>query len=120
MAHKGKSFFGPFLKNKVPMLLKRPPTFFLQEAHSFDSKTSTRPMYNVSCKGCFQRHQGQGVQKVALQDYPPVPYVPEEDPVQETVSLLKSDQSLKTIIRVDEELPLPIWHCRSARLFSCM
>ena len=58
--------------------------------------------------------------RFALQERPLVPYVLEKDLVQETVSLLKSDQSLKTIIRVDEELPLPIWHCRSARLFSCM
>ncbi len=63
-AHERKSFWEPFLKNKVPMLLKQPPTFFLQEAHTFDSKTSTRPTYDISCKGCSQRHQGQGVQKV--------------------------------------------------------
>jgi hypothetical protein len=59
MAHKQMSFFEPFLKNKAP-----PPTFFFQEAHSFNSKTSTMPTYNVSCKGCSQKHQGQGVQKV--------------------------------------------------------
>ncbi len=58
MAHKQKSFFKPFLKNKVPTLLKRPPTSFFQEAHNFYSKTSTRPTYNVSFKGCSQRHQG--------------------------------------------------------------
>jgi hypothetical protein len=34
--------------------------------------------------------------RFALQEHPPVPYVPEKDPVEETVSLLKSDQSLKT------------------------
>jgi hypothetical protein len=46
--------------------------------------------------------------RFALQERPPVPYVPEKDPVQETVSLLKSDQSLKTTIRVYAELHLPI------------
>ncbi len=46
------------------MLLKWPPTFFLQKAHSFDSKTSKKAYVWVSCKGCSQRHQGQGVQKV--------------------------------------------------------
>jgi hypothetical protein len=46
--------------------------------------------------------------RFALQECPPVPYVPEKDPVQETVSLLKSDQSLKTTIGVDAELCLPI------------
>jgi hypothetical protein len=29
--------------------------------------------------------------RFALQECPPVPYVPEKDPVQETVSTLKSD-----------------------------
>jgi hypothetical protein len=51
--------------------------------------------------------------RFTLQERPPVPYVPEKDPVQETVSLLKSDQSLKTTIRVDAELCLPIWHCQT-------
>ncbi len=55
--------------------------------------------------------------RFALQERPPVPYVPEKDPVQETVSLLKSDQSLKTTIRVDAELRLPIWHCGTCEVF---
>ncbi len=37
--------------------------------------------------------------------------MPEKDPIQETVSALKSDQSLKTTIREDAKLRLPIWHC---------
>ena len=49
--------------------------------------------------------------RFALPERPPVPYVPEKDPVHETVSLLKNDQSLKTTIGVDAELRLPIWHC---------
>jgi hypothetical protein len=48
--------------------------------------------------------------RFALQEHPLVPYMPEKDPVQETVSALKSDQSLKTTIGVDAELRLPIWH----------
>jgi hypothetical protein len=43
--------------------------------------------------------------------------VPEKDPVQETVSLLKSDQSLKTTIGVDAELCLPIYHCGTRKAF---
>ncbi len=46
-----------------------------------------------------------------LQERPPVPYVWEKDPVQEMVSLLRSDQTLKTTIGADAELRLPIWHC---------
>jgi hypothetical protein len=55
--------------------------------------------------------------RFALQECPPAPYVPEKDPVQETVSALKSDQSLKTTIGVDAELGLLIWHCRTCRAF---
>ncbi len=43
--------------------------------------------------------------------------MPEKDPVQESVSLLKSDQSLKTTIRADAELRLPIWHCGTRKAF---
>jgi hypothetical protein len=43
--------------------------------------------------------------------------VPEKNPVQETVSTLKSNQSLKTTIGVDAELHLPIWHCRMRKAF---
>jgi hypothetical protein len=52
-----------------------------------------------------------------LRERPPVPYVPEKDPIQETVSLLKSDQSLKTTIGADAELRLPIWHCVTHKAF---
>ncbi len=55
--------------------------------------------------------------RFALQECPPVPYIPEKDPVQEMVSLLKSDQSLKTTIRADAELRLPIWHCGTCKAF---
>ncbi len=36
--------------------------------------------------------------------------MPEKDPIQETDSALKSDQSLKTTIGEDAELCIPIWH----------
>jgi hypothetical protein len=55
--------------------------------------------------------------RFALREHPPVPYVPEKDPIQETVSTLKSDQSLKTTIREDAELRLPIWHCGTYEAF---
>jgi hypothetical protein len=55
--------------------------------------------------------------RFALQERPPVTYVPEKDPIQETVSSLKSDQSLKTTIGVDAELHLPIWHCGTRKAF---
>jgi hypothetical protein len=55
--------------------------------------------------------------RFALQECPPVPYVPNKDSVQERVSLLKSDQSLKTTIGADAELCLPIWHCGTCKAF---
>jgi hypothetical protein len=55
--------------------------------------------------------------RFALRERPPLPYVPEKDSVQETVSLLKSDQSLKTTIGADAELCLPIWHCGTCEAF---
>jgi hypothetical protein len=55
--------------------------------------------------------------RFALQERLPVPYVPEKDPVQETVFLLKSNQSRKTAIGADAELRLPIWHCGMCKAF---
>jgi hypothetical protein len=56
-------------------------------------------------------------ERFALQECPQVPYIPEKDSIQETVSLLKSDQSLKTTIGADGELCLPIWHCGTREAF---
>jgi hypothetical protein len=55
--------------------------------------------------------------RFALRERPPVPYVLEMDPVQETVSALKSDQSLKTTIGEDAELHIPIWHTGTRKAF---
>jgi hypothetical protein len=55
--------------------------------------------------------------RFALRECPPVPYVPEKYSDQETVSLLKSNQSLKTTIGADVELCLPIWHCGTREAF---
>ncbi len=56
-------------------------------------------------------------ERFALQERPLVPYVPEKDSVQEMVSLLKSNQSLKTTIGADAELCLPVWHCGMREAF---
>jgi hypothetical protein len=55
--------------------------------------------------------------RFAPQERPLVPFVPEKDPFQDTVSALKRDQSLKTTIRIDAELHLPIWHCGMCQTF---
>ena len=46
--------------------------------------------------------------RFALQERPPCTLRARKDPIQETVSLLKSDQSLKTTIGVVAELRLPM------------
>ncbi len=43
--------------------------------------------------------------------------MPEKDPVQETVSAHKRDQSHKTTIGEDAEPRLPIWHCEMHEAF---
>jgi hypothetical protein len=55
--------------------------------------------------------------RFTLQEHPPVPYVPGKDPIQETASALKSDQSLKTTIGKDAELRLPIWRSGMCKAF---
>jgi hypothetical protein len=47
--------------------------------------------------------------KMALRDHSPIPYVPEKDSVQETVSSYK-DNHLSTLIKEGTELRVPIWH----------
>ncbi len=81
--------------------------------HHFDSMTSTSPTYEAVLKGIKDRE----CKRFALQECPPVPYVPERDPVQATVSLLKCDQSHKTTIGADAKLRLPIWHCETREAF---
>ncbi len=56
-------------------------------------------------------------ERFALQKHPPVPYVPEKDPIKEMLSTLKSDQSLKTTIGEDAELHIPIWHTGTHKAF---
>ncbi len=55
--------------------------------------------------------------RFALRECPPIPYVPEKSPVQETVSALKSNQSLKTTIGEDVELCIPTWHTGMHKAF---
>ncbi len=47
---------------------------------------------------------------------PPIPYVPEKDSVQDTVSSFK-DNHLKTLINKGTELRVPIWHSGTPKAF---
>ncbi len=53
---------------------------------------------------------------MALRERPPIPYVPEKDSVQETVSSYK-DNNLKTLIKEGTELQFPIWHSGTCEAF---
>jgi hypothetical protein len=55
-------------------------------------------------------------EKMALRERPPIPYVPEKDSVQETVSSYK-DNHLKTLIKEGTELRVPIWHSGTREAF---
>jgi hypothetical protein len=99
------------------MLLKQPPSSSFKELiiltlrlvlslHTMSlAKTVPEGIRDKECK------------RFALQERPPVPYMPEKDSIQEMVSALKSDQSLKTTIGEDAELRLPILHCGTRDAF---
>jgi hypothetical protein len=58
-------------------------------------------------------------ERFALQERPPIPYVPEKDPVQETVSAIKSDQSLNRPLGKMQNYVSPSGTVVCMRLFSC-
>jgi hypothetical protein len=53
---------------------------------------------------------------MALHERPPIPYVPEKDSVQETVSSFK-EAHLETLIKEGTELRVPIWHSGTRKAF---
>ena len=55
-------------------------------------------------------------EKMALRERPPIPYVPEKDSVQETVSAFK-EAHLKMLINSGTELRVPIWHSGTREAF---
>ena len=55
-------------------------------------------------------------EKMVLRERPPIPYVPEKDSVQETVSSFK-EAHLKTLIKEGTELRVPIWHSGTREAF---
>ncbi len=54
--------------------------------------------------------------KMALHERPPIPYLPEKDSVQDTVSSFK-DNHLKMLINKGTELRDPIWHSGTREAF---
>jgi len=55
-------------------------------------------------------------EKMALRERPPIPYVPEKDSVQETVSSFK-DTTVKTTLASGTELRVPVWHSGTREAF---
>jgi hypothetical protein len=55
-------------------------------------------------------------ENMALHERPLIPYVPEKDGVQETVSSFK-ESHLKTLIKEGTELRVPIWHSGTREAF---
>jgi hypothetical protein len=55
-------------------------------------------------------------EKMDLRKHPPIPYVPEKDSVQETVSSY-NDNHLKILIKEGTELWVPIWHSGTREAF---
>ncbi len=55
-------------------------------------------------------------EKMVLRERPPIPYVPEKDSVQGTVSSFK-EAHLKTLIKEGTELRVPIWHSGTREAF---
>ncbi len=55
-------------------------------------------------------------EKMALRERPPIPYVPENNSVQDTISSFK-DNHLKTLINEGTELRVPIWHSGTCEAF---
>ncbi len=115
--HKQKSFRRHFFKNKASMLLSKPSTFFFQETHFLTPRLVHALRTMSIAKAVPKGIKDHECKRFALQEPPPVPYVPEKNSVQEMVFLLKSDQSLETTIRADAELCLPIWHCGMRKAF---
>ncbi len=93
------------------MVHEQPPTFFFQETHFVNSQTPKWSSDGEPCKTVPEGIRDHECKRFPLSERPLVPYVPEKDPIQETVAALKNVQSLKTTIGEDTELGLPIWHC---------
>jgi hypothetical protein len=60
-------------------------------------------------KAAFDGLKDCECKKTALRKRPPIPYVPEKDSVQDTVSSFK-DNHLKMLITEGTELRVSIWH----------
>ncbi len=68
------------------------------------AKATTKGLKDCKCK------------KITLCKLPPIPYVPEKDCVQETISAFKAE-GLKTQIGKGTELWVPIWYSRMRKVF---
>ena len=67
-------------------------------------------------KAALEGLKDRECKKMTLRKHPLIPYVPEKDSVQETVSSFK-DNHLKMLINKGTELQVPIWHSGMCEAF---
>ncbi len=113
-----KQVFGaPFSRTRLQRFSSKPPCSTYKKliisTPRLVQALHTMLITKAVPEGIKERECGRS----ALQEHPPAPYVPEKDPVQESVSPLKMKQSLKSTIGADAELCLPIWHWGTCEAF---
>jgi hypothetical protein len=106
-----------FSRTRFQRFLRDPPCSYFKKLIISAPKLVQNLLTMSLAKAVPKGIRDKECKRFALQECPPVPYVPEKDPVQETVSALKSDHSLHMTIGEDAELHLPIWHYGTRKAF---
>ncbi len=107
-AHYERTSFQRFLSN--------PPRSFFKKL-VVSTPRLLRNLHTMSlAKAMPDGLKDRECEKMVLRKRPPIPYVPEKDSVQETVSSLK-EAHLKTLIKEGTELRVPIWHSGTREAF---
>ncbi len=92
MAHEQKSFCELFLKSKVPMLLKRPPTFFLQKKLIVLTPKLVQGLRTMSlAKAVPEGITDRVCKRFTLRERSPVPYVPEKEPLKDKIWIWQNE-----------------------------
>jgi hypothetical protein len=107
----------PISRTKFQRFLSNPPRHSFKKLIILTPRLTQGLRTKSLAKAVPEGIKDKECKSFALRERPPVLYVLEKDPVQETVSALKSDQSLKTTIGEDAELRIPIWHCGTCKTF---
>jgi hypothetical protein len=117
MAQEQKSFLDRFSRMRFQCFLSNPPWSSFKKVIMLTPRLVQGLRTTSLAKAVPKGIRDKECKRFALRECPLLPYVPEKDPVKETVSTIKSDQGFKTTIREDAELCLPIWHCGKCKAF---